>query len=204
MENTIAPMPLILRRSYASSNPFPRPKPSRSSNGWQGVAQAIASVRAARPDTDAPSLVWADYHRSLAALYERQASLEKQVAHVESYVYSLAAEIDEQHRELWDMQGRVESLEEGQRLLPELLERLGPQTLTPAHQAEVRRLTLELQDLTGMQFNMIYGDLKAAFHVAVYRDIPEARWDEVAQWFAVRLSAARKNRQQRGERNQQN
>src|SRR5579871_4585009 len=188
----------------ASPSPTTTTQHDSDTQDARQVAQAIANVRAARPDDHAPLLVWADYYRSLAALYERQATIESQVGWLQSHARYLERELDEQRSEIWDIQGRVESLEEGQRLLPELLERLGPQTLTPAHQAEVRRLTLELQDLTGMQFNMIYGDLKAAFHVAVYRDIPEARWDEVAQWFAVRLSAARKNRQQRGERNQQN
>lgn len=44
-------------------------------------------------------------------------------------------------------------------------------------------------------FNVIYGDLKATFHVGTYRDIPEMKWGDVAQWFSVRLSAARKQKQ---------
>ena len=37
-----------------------------------------------------------------------------------------------------------------------------------------------------------YGELNAAFHVARYSDIADARWPEIAAWFKTRLDAAEK------------
>ncbi len=88
----------------------------------------------------------------------------------------------------------MRDLEDGQRRLPDLLERLGPQTLTPAHQAKVKSLAVQLHDLGGFAFPTIYGDLNAHFHVGRYSDIADAQWDAVADWFQVRLDAAAKRR----------
>jgi hypothetical protein len=88
-------------------------------------------------------------------------------------------------------------VEAGQRLLPEILERLGPQTLSPEHQATVKAMAGRLHEEADYSFATIYSDLNAAFHVGRYSDIPDAQWTEVVQWLQQRLDAAEKRRRGR-------
>ncbi|HLJ82467.1 MAG TPA: hypothetical protein VKT52_13335 [Ktedonobacterales bacterium] len=78
--------------------------------------------------------------------------------------------------------------------LPELLLRLGPQTLTPEHQATVKHMVARLHELSGMGYGTIYADLNASFHVGRYSDIPEAEWERVTGWLTTRIAAAEKRR----------
>ncbi|MGH2515473.1 MAG: hypothetical protein ACRDHP_07440, partial [Ktedonobacterales bacterium] len=96
--------------------------------------------------------------------------------------------------QIGELHSRMESLEEGTRMLPELLLRLGPQTLTSEHQATVKAMTKRLHDLAGFAYATVYGELNEAFRVARYNDIPDARWEEVAAWLTVRINAAERRR----------
>ena len=149
------------------------------------VSTEIAAIP--KPALDAPAALWADYHEQLMVLYRRQATYEAQLAYVDAHI----AEHDEQ---LGELHSRVESLEAGQRLLPEILERLGPQTLTSAHQATVKAMAKRLNDLTGSAFGTIYGDLTQSFHVGKHSDIPDADWPQVAAWLQQRIDAALRRR----------
>src|SRR5260221_389689 len=124
------------------------------------VATAVTAVD--KPAEAAPALAWAEYYEQLAALYRRQAAYEARLTFIEA----------RQDR----LEDRVESVEEVSRLLPEILERLGPQTLTPEHQATVKAMAVRLHELVGYSFATIYSDLNAAFHVGRYSDIPDAQW----------------------------
>ncbi len=124
-----------------------------------------------------------DYHEQmLAFLYWRK--------DVEAW----RAQVDLRQDHLED---RVESLEAGMQLLPEILERLGNQTLTSEHQALVKRAVKELHDLAGFSFGAIYFDLNQHFHVGTFTDIPESRWEEVVEWFRMRLDAASRHQRER-------
>ena len=48
---------------------------------------------------------------------------------------------------------------------------------------------MRLHELRGASYATIYGELNAAFHVARYGDIPDARWLEIAAWFKTRIAA---------------
>jgi hypothetical protein len=137
----------------------------------------------AKPSPDASALTWAEYYEHLAVLYRRQAANETQLVYVD-------ARLAEHEEQIGELHTHIESLEEGQRLLPELLERLGPQTLTPEHQATVKAMAKRLNELSGLSFATIYGDLNAAFHVGKYSDIPDAHWSAVTTWFQQRIEAA--------------
>jgi hypothetical protein len=126
----------------------------------------------------------------LAALYYRQAAYEEQLRVIDATLTEHEAALTEHSEQIGELHGRVESLEAGQRLLPEILERLGPQTLTPKHQAAVKRLAGQLHDLTALSYATIYSDLNAAFHVGKYSDIPETEWATVATWFQRRIDTA--------------
>jgi hypothetical protein len=77
-------------------------------------------------------------------------------------------------------------------MVPELLERLGPERLTPEHQAQVKALVGRLHEIGGYAYGTIYGELNTASHVGKYSDILESDWQRVEQWFRMRLEAARK------------
>lgn len=150
------------------------------------AAQAGAEITVVtKPPADAPALAWAEYHEQLATLYRRQAAYEAQLAYVD-------AKLEEHDEEIAGLHGRLEGVEEIARLVPEILERLGPQTLTSEHQATVKALATRLHDLNGSAYSTIYSDLNAAFHVGRYSDIPDAQWAEVARWFQTRIDIGEK------------
>ncbi len=92
------------------------------------------------------------------------------------------------------LESEVESIHEVVRLVPELLERMGPATLSPEHMRSVQALAKRLHEIGGFTFASIYGELNDAFHVGKYDQIPEASWEEVNRWFATRINAAERRR----------
>jgi hypothetical protein len=122
-----------------------------------------------RPTQDAGRETWITYYRQMAAWLEWQADIETWRGHVEE---------------------RLEEHEAILSLIPELLERLGPQPLTSEHQATVKAMAGRLHEGAGYSFGAIYGELNAAFHVAKYGDIADAYWAEVVAWFKQRIEAA--------------
>jgi hypothetical protein len=150
------------------------------------VVPVVPSEPIAKPEYPGPNASedeLIDYHEQmLAFLYWRKD------------VGAWRARVDMRQDHLED---RVESLEAGMQLLPEILERLGNQTLTAEHQALVERAVKELHDLAGFSFGAIYFDLNQQFHVGTFTDIPESRWQEVAEWFRMRIEAARRHQRER-------
>jgi hypothetical protein len=128
----------------------------------------------------------------LAALYRRQAVYEARLAYVDvdATVSGLSARLDDHEEQIGELHSRLEGMEEVTRLVPEILQRLGPQTLTPEHQATIKHQAARLHELSGASYATLYGELNAAFHVGRYSDIAEARWPEIAAWFKTRIAAA--------------
>jgi BRO family, N-terminal domain len=145
----------------------------------------------AKPAYDAPARLWAQYHGQMAAFYERQAVYEEQLTLIDAQIVEHDAALADHSLQLGEMHSRLEAVEATQReLLPELLERLRPPTLTSEHQAAVRAGVGRLHD-AGMTYGAAYAELGRAFQVASYRDIPESRWDKVAAWFQERLTSGK-------------
>jgi hypothetical protein len=93
--------------------------------------------------------------------------------------------------EVW--RGGVETRLEGlEAIIPDILDRLPPQTLSPAHQQQLQAFVKQLHDATGKPYPTIYDNLKTAFQVARYQDIPDAEWDKVANWFRVQLQGKKR------------
>jgi BRO family protein len=159
------------------------------------VSHAITATP--KPSLDAPALAWAEYHEQLAALYRRQAAYEIRLAYVDATVSGLSVRLDDHEEQIGELHGRLEGMEEVTRLVPEILQRLGPQPLTSEHQATIKHQAARLHELSGLAYATIYGDLNAAFHVARYSDIPDARWPEIAAWLTARIEAAAKRSGQR-------
>jgi hypothetical protein len=140
-----------------------------------------------KPSPEASALAWAEYHEHLSVLYRRQAAYEAHLARIDE-------RLDDHEDTIGELHSRMETVEEISRLVPEILERLGPQTLTSEHQATVKAMAMRLHEVSGLAYATIYSDLNAAFHVGKYSDIADVRWAEVAEWFQKRIAAAERHR----------
>lgn len=117
---------------------------------------------------DAGLEAWRDYHRQMVAWLDWQRDVEAWRASVES---------------------RLEGLEQVTNLIPEILERLGPQTLTVDHQRTVQQYVQRVHERNGTPYGTIYERFKAAFGVPRYADIPERQWTRVVQWFREQMES---------------
>jgi P22_AR N-terminal domain len=141
-----------------------------------------------RPARDADALTWADYYEQMATWLRWKADLDQWRERTDQL-------LAEHERQLDSLQNRRESDEALLRMVPELLERLGPEKLTTEHQAAVQTLVNRLHELAGFAYGTIHTELRQSFHVASYKDMLETQWPEVYQWFQQRIAAAEKRRQ---------
>ncbi len=95
--------------------------------------------------------------------------------------------------ETWrgSVESRLEGLEAITDLIPDILDRLGPETLTIEHQRSVQSLVKRLHDATGKPFGTIYDELKTAFDAPRYQEIREQNWDKVLNWFTMQINRAK-------------
>jgi hypothetical protein len=121
------------------------------------------------PERGAPLSAWKTYHEGMVAWIEWQADIETWRGSVEH---------------------RLGNVEEITQLIPGILERLGPATLTPEHQRTVQSGINHLHELTHRPHAALYDELRQAFHVGTYKDISDRRWAEVAQWLRTRITRA--------------
>jgi hypothetical protein len=149
--------------------------------GWASTSKTLSSdqalvpaepiVQPVRPVQDAPLQEWHDYYLRMAAIIEWQMDVEQWRETVES---------------------RLEGVEAMTGLIPEILERLGPQTLTPKHQQQTKAYIQQLSKATGKHSATIYNDLYEAFKVPRYQDIPESDWQQVERWFKVQIERSKR------------
>jgi hypothetical protein len=141
-------------------------------------SRAIVPAEPMQPAPDADALAWAEYHRQMAAFYQWKATTDMRIDTLETQYQSV--------------EERLESYKPVLDLVPEILERLGPQTLTPEHQQAIHDYADQLHELTGKPYPTIWSSLKTAFRVAKYADIPELDWPRVVKWFQAQLEQKRK------------
>jgi len=139
------------------------PKTGTSPAGLVPVEQI---TKPEAPADDAGLEAWREYHRQMVLWIDWQHDIDVWRGSVES---------------------RLESLEEVTNLIPEILERLGPQTLTPDHQRILQKYVQQMHELSGKPYGALYESLKAAFGVPRYADIPDQDWPRVVQWFRAQL-----------------
>ncbi len=143
---------------------------------WASTRQPHKLVPAepiSRPEAPGPGAtpeMWLEYHQQMIAFLEWQRDMQAWQGRVES---------------------RLEGLEAITGLIPEILERLAPETITPAHQRQVQVYVKQLGDLSGKHPASIYTDLYTAFSVPRYQDLPEADWGDVEKWFKTQIDRAR-------------
>jgi hypothetical protein len=136
-----------------------------------GLVPAGQIIQPIPPTEDAGLDAWREYHRQMVLWIDWQHDIEAWRGSVES---------------------RLESLQEVTNLIPEILGRLGPQTLTSEHQQAIREYARQLHELTGKPYGTIWENLKTAFRVAKYADIPELDWPRVVKWFQMQIEQRRK------------
>jgi hypothetical protein len=140
----------------------------------------VVAVEPSLPATDAHALVWAEYHRQMATFYQWKAATDTRIDVLEEKQVEMESQLDEQRRVL--------------AFIPEILERLGPETLTVKHQQQVRAWVDRLSETTGKTHKGIYSDLYLAFQVPRYQEIGEQEWDNVVNWFHVQMEKAKGQR----------
>lgn len=123
---------------------------------------------------------WATYHEGMALWHRALADYHAQ---------QWRAEVEE-----WrgSVESRLEAREAMTDLIPEILERLGQETLTPQHQRHVQVAVQQLSKATGKHSATIYNDLYTAFQVPRYQDLLESDWEQVERWFKVQMERAKK------------
>lgn len=151
---------------------------------WAAAPKAIATPdkivpsEPAQPAPDAGALVWAEYHRQMAAFYEWKAAIDTRIDFLEGWQ--------------GQVETRLEGLEAISDLIPDILERLGPETLTLDHQNQVKYYVSQLSKATNQHPSTIYSSLYTAFSVPRYQDLPESEWNKVERWFKAQLERKRK------------
>jgi hypothetical protein len=115
------------------------------------------------PPQGATPQEWLAYNRQMVKFLEWQISVEEWRGSVE---------------------GRLDSLET---VTGRILQQIGPARITTAHQTLVQFYVSKLSDLTRKTHATIYAQLKTAFRVPRYDEIPESDWPRVEQWFRLQF-----------------
>jgi hypothetical protein len=111
------------------------------------------------PELGASPEQWRAYHRQMAEFFDWKISIEEWRGGIE---------------------GRIENIEA---LLPDIMERLPPATISSEHQNLVKWYVSELNKATHKPFPTIWSLVYTAFQVPRYQDLREAQWDEIQHWF---------------------
>jgi hypothetical protein len=151
--------------------PFALPEPAETRAGL---------VIPDEPETGASHEQLATYHETMALWHRYQADL-----HAQAWRNEVHARIEEQ-------EVRIEARKSVIDLIPDIIERLGHETLTMQHQRHVQAYVRQLHEATGRAYPTIYEDLKLAFGKPRYQDLLEDEWPVVEHWFVSQIERARK------------
>lgn len=130
------------------------------------------------PADDASLDEWREYHRQMVVWIDWQHDIETWRGKVDIWRGS--------------MESRMEGVEAMTGLIPEILERLGPEKLTVEHQGLVHYYVGELHKATGKHQNTIHTELRIAFKVPRYQEILEEDWPAVERWFKGQIERGHK------------
>jgi hypothetical protein len=149
---------------------------------WASSQKAVATpsnlvpsepiIEPTRPAPDASLDDWIEYHRHMTAVLEWRRDVDEWRGGVEKRI------------------GGLETVTSA------ILERLGPPTLTPAHQSLAQYYVHQLHEATGQTHASIQSNLRLAFRVPSYKEIPESEWGKVTNWFRVQMDRAHKKLQE--------
>lgn len=89
------------------------------------------------------------------------------------------------------VESRLEGVEAMTSLIPEILERLGPETLSVQHQRQLQAYVRRLHEASGKAYATVYDDLKTAFGKPRYQELLESEWPDVERWFTMQNERAK-------------
>ncbi len=142
------------------------------------LVPAEAPAKPIAPQAGTSYEEWITYHQQMTQWYLQMQEVESRLQIVE-------------HRQN-EFEDRIESLEAITDLIPEILERLGPETLTPEHQRDMQVYVRRLSQASGKHPNTIHEDLKTAFHKPRYQGLLEDEWPQVENWFKIQIERAKR------------
>jgi hypothetical protein len=131
------------------------------------------------PSQEATHREKAAYHELMSVWHRHQADL-----HVQAWRSEVEARIEEQEE-------RIEAREAVTDLIPDILDRLGPETLTPQHQRQLQADVRRLHEASGKAYATVYDDLKTAFGKPRSQELLESEWPDVVRWFTVQIERAK-------------
>jgi len=123
----------------------------------------------------------AAYHERMSVWHRHQADL-----HAQAWRGEVQGRIE-------DQEGRLERKEALLDLIPEILDRLGPETISPTQQGQVKGYVKRLHEATGKAYPTIYDDLRLAFGPARYQDLLAEEWPQIETWFLTQIERAKGN-----------
>lgn len=130
------------------------------------------------PVQNASALAWVEYHQQMATFYQWKATTDMRIDALEDRQSEIENRLDDHRRVL--------------AFIPEILERLGPETLTPQHYRQVQTLAKSLHQTTNKPYPTIYDDLKTAFEKARIEDLLEDDWPEIENWFKIQIERGKR------------
>ncbi len=160
----------------------PEPGEARAAVIVREATTSLEPVKPQEPEQDAKDAEQTAYYEDLAlwALWKARQYAQKWRGEVETWRGTVEA--------------RLESQEAISGLLPEIIDRLGPETITPQHQRQVQAYVKRLHEASGKAYPTIYDDLRIAFEKPRYQELLESEWPQVEHWFIVQIEQARKPR----------
>jgi hypothetical protein len=100
----------------------------------------------------------------------------------------------ETQERLEEQEARLEAKEAMLQLLPEILERLGPETISSQQQRQVQAYVKKLHEFSGRGYGVIYDELKSVFQRPRYQDIQVGEWEQVVAWFQGQIQRAKERK----------
>jgi hypothetical protein len=134
---------------------------------------------AEEPGPEATHSDKATYHELMSQWHRHQADLHAQAWRVE---------VQEQ---LDGLQFQLEAEKTVTDLIPEILQRLGPETINTQQQRQVQAYVHQLHLASGKHQATIYDELKTAFDCPRYQELRADEWPQVVAWFKVQLQRAK-------------
>jgi hypothetical protein len=122
----------------------------------------------------------AAYHELMSLWHRHQADL-----HAQAWRREVDIRIEEQ-------ESRIEAKEALTGLIPEILDRLGPELINTQQQRQVQAYVEQLNKATGSHPATIYNDLKTAFDCPRYQELRADEWPQVVNWFMVQIERAKR------------
>lgn len=121
----------------------------------------------------------ATYHEVMSVWHRHQADM-----HAQAWRAEVDARIE-------DQEARIEAKEALIDLIPEILDRLGPELINTQQQRQVQAYVRQLSEATSRHPATIYDELKTAFDCPRYQELKADEWPQVDRWFKLQLERAR-------------